>query len=360
MKVNVRKYDPTQRPNLERTVTVVLKDGPKVRRVAKHTVVLNEHTGEFHHDSLTIKTYALNKRTCTLDPGRSVHLDGEELQRLMEFMRSSRGGGLPVKAGGYVVLPTPETFNDEASRKLHDLTDAAGAEALAILLRQAVEKPDLLRAVMERAAERGDEFFAEAAAALNLVVYRRAVVQLEDLIESPGAREADFQRLLTANPWMFGSEYSRLLDIRRLTRDEQQDFLFSRTTDGYIEVVEIKTPLGGDALFAYDRSPDTYYPKADLSKVLAQVENYLEKLDRRRDTILADDGVDAHKVRAKAVIGRDGDEHQIRALRRLNGHLHGIEVITFDGLLRIARRVLSYLEDPAEPGGSAPETDSLD
>lgn len=48
------------------------------------------------------------------------------------------------------------------------------------------------------------------------------------------------------------------------------------------------------------------------------------------------------------MIGRDGDGPQVRALRRLNGHLHGIEVITFDGLLRIARWVLSYLEHPSD------------
>ncbi len=47
---------------------------------------------------------------------------------------------------------------------------------------------------------------------------------------------------------MFGSEYSELLDRRRITRDEQADFLLRRTTDGYIELIEIKTPLRGQPL----------------------------------------------------------------------------------------------------------------
>lgn len=346
MKVQIKKYHASERPNLDKATTVVLKDGPKVRRVAKHLVVLDEHTGEFHHDSIALKSYALTKDACNYKPERSMTLDGDEAQRLADFIATVRSGAVPPKPGGYVMVPTPTPADAEALARLRDLSDGASADVLAVLLRQAVDRPDLFRAVLERVGEQGDGFLAQAAVALNLVVYKKAVADLERLISDESAKEADFQSLLTAYPWMFGSEYSRLLPDRHLTRDEQQDFLFTRTTDGYVEVVEIKTPLRGDPLFAYDRSHDTYYAKAELSKVLAQVENYLEVIDRRRDTILVDDGLDANKVRAKVVIGLDGESQQVKALRRLNGDRHRVEVITFDGLLRIARQVLSYLEEP--------------
>lgn len=142
---------------------------------------------------------------------------------------------------------------------------------------------------------------------------------------------------------MFGSEYSELLDIRRLTRDEQQDFVLRRTTDNYIELIEIKTPLEGRNLFNHDQSHDSYYPASDLSKVLGQVQHYLEQIDTDRSSIALRDREDPLKVRAKIIVGRDGDDNQRLALRRLNGHLHRIEVITFDQLLRIAQRVVSYL-----------------
>lgn len=138
-----------------------------------------------------------------------------------------------------------------------------------------------------------------------------------------------------------------VLDRRRWTRDEELDFLTRRTTSGDVELIEIKTPMPTKALFVRDSSHKTLYPSADLSKVIAQCQNYVEKLDRQRDAILANDGVDVTKICAKIIIGCDGDANQQAALRRLNGHLHRIHVITYDGLVAIARRVLAYLEGEA-------------
>jgi hypothetical protein len=118
-----------------------------------------------------------------------------------------------------------------------------------------------------------------AAAALNIATYKQAVDQLKRLIEQGNkVWEAQFQELLTENPWMFGSEYSELLDRRHWTRDEQQDFVVRRTTDGYIELIEIKTPLEGASLFNRDSSHRSYYAGAELSKVVGQVQNYIKNL----------------------------------------------------------------------------------
>lgn len=343
MKVRVTKYDPRTRPNLESSKSVVLKHGLKVRKVAKHNVVLDEHTGEFHHDAFTIKTYALRKNTCELDQNRSISLDGDEAQMLAEFIIAARGGALPSETGSFVVARA-ETANASAIRKLQAFSDPERANALGLLLKQASENPSVFAEVLERAASDGT-FMEKAAAAINLAVYRQAVAELEGLLASSD-REGDFQRLLSRHPWMFGSGYSSQLDRRRWTRDEIQDFVVRRTTDGYVELIEIKTPMNGVKLFNRDASHDTYYASADLSKVVGQVMNYLEKLDRERNSIKANDGEDTTKIRAKIVIGRDGDDAQRQALWRFNGHLHRIEVLTFDDLLRTARRVLAYLEEP--------------
>jgi Domain of unknown function (DUF4263) len=188
------------------------------------------------------------------------------------------------------------------------------------------------------------ELFVEAAATLNLARYRRALDDLDGLIES-SSREQDFQTLLMRHPWMFGSEYSERLARRSWVRDAQQDFVLRRTADGYIEVVEIKTPLGGQALFRFDPSRKSYYAGQELSAAIGQVQKYIEDLDANRYMIKSNDGEDTHKVRAKIILGRDGDEEQRQALRRFNGHLHRIEVLTFDQLSRIAGRVVAYLEE---------------
>lgn len=198
--------------------------------------------------------------------------------------------------------------------------------------------------LLERAAK-DPQLFADAAAALNLATYSNAVEELRGLINvSDQVHEAQFQNLLTEHPWMFGSEYSELLDKRRWTRDEQQDFVVRRTADNYIELIEIKTPLNGKPLFKYDASHDNLYAGVELSKVVGQVQNYIEKLDADRHAIIARDGEDTCKIRAKIIVGRDGDEDQRQALRRFNGHLYRIEVLTFDQLLHIAQNVVSYLQ----------------
>ena len=72
---------------------------------------------------------------------------------------------------------------------------------------------------------------------------------------------------------------------------------------------------------------------------------YIDEVERNRNSILATDGCDTLNIRARLIIGRDGDDRQQAALRAFKMHLHRIEVLTFDQLLRIAKRVLSVFED---------------
>jgi hypothetical protein len=117
-----------------------------------------------------------------------------------------------------------------------------------------------------------------------------------------------------------------------------------RTMDGYIELVEIKTPLEGRPLFRFDHSHQSHCAGSALSEVIGQVQKYLEDIDASRYEIRFRDNEDPNKVRAKIIIGRDIDEPQRQALRRFNGHLHRIEVLTFDQLFRKAGQVVAYLE----------------
>jgi hypothetical protein len=156
---------------------------------------------------------------------------------------------------------------------------------------------------------------------------------------------------------MFGSEYSERLDNRNLTRGSQQDFVLRRTTDGYIELIEIKTPLEGSSLFRFDQSHRSYYAGQQLSMVIGQVQKYLEEIDAGRYEIKHRDQLDPNKVRAKIIIGRDVDDAQCQALRRFNGHLYRIEALTFDQLSRMAGQVIKYLEYLVPPTRRPPFID---
>lgn len=108
--VYVEKRDPSASPNVSGRKECVLKDGQadrsKVRRIARLTSVRDGHTGEHHHDTLSIKTIALTKEACTLDPTRTVHLGGDETRRLVDFLAASGSGSVPSGTGGYIVMPT--------------------------------------------------------------------------------------------------------------------------------------------------------------------------------------------------------------------------------------------------------------
>jgi hypothetical protein len=346
--------DGQRHPDLAALQAVTLREGPRSRREAKYAVIRNRHTGAVHHDAVTIKSYKIRQGELREDVEHSVTLSNEgdfdEIQTLLDLLLAIRHRAIPDRADEYVLVTarTGGIDTEALQRAMHALSATERVDVLADVLERVSGDPDLLRALVQRAV-RDPELFAEAAAALNLATYHRAIQDLRALVERRETREAEFQSVLQANPWMFGSEYSELLDRRRWTRDEQQDFVVRRTADGYIELIEIKTPLGGAPLFIYDRSHDSYYPSADLSRVLGQVQKYIDRLDADRNAILVRDGEDTAKVRAKIIIGRDGEpEHQV-ALRRLNGHLHRIEVITFDQLLRIAQNVTRYLRRALRP-----------
>jgi hypothetical protein len=121
--------------------------------------------------------------------------------------------------------------------------------------------------------------------------------------------------------------------------------MLRRTADNFLEIVEIKTAFA-EPLFVRDNSRNLYYPSAKLSRVIGQVMKYIDEVERNRDHILNKDKADTLKIRARAIVGRDHDADHQDALRNLNSHLHRVEILTFDQLVRIGERVMSIFEAP--------------
>ncbi|MFM6003924.1 MAG: Shedu anti-phage system protein SduA domain-containing protein [Sphaerospermopsis kisseleviana] len=346
--VQAASLDPERFPDLDNIESVILKQGPRSIKQAKYTTIRNRHTGTVHHYSLSIQTLGSSQKQWKEKPEKSITLESkgdDEIQKLMDFLAATHGNTSSRPDGDYTILkvPTQDINLESLQQLLSSLSISGRVDALTKILEFAEDKSELFNILVER-VDKDPQLFADAAAALNLATYKNAVDKLKNLIDSGKVSESQFQKILEENPWMFGSEYSAILDRRTWTRDEQQDFVVRRTTDNYMEIIEIKTPLEGKTLFIYDKSHKSYYPAVELSKVIGQVQNYLEKLDGDRNSILANDGEDTNKIRAKIIIGRDGDKDQQKALRRFNGHLYRIEIITFDQLLRIAQNVLNYLQ----------------
>lgn len=353
MNIRNRILEPQSNPDIREGKFIEIVSGPRHFKVARYWLIVDRHTGEINGEQLTIETYRTPKgKPDEKDDAHSITLaskDGDdELQRLVDFIQVVRSETVPSKSGDFIVVPN-STETERALVNVLDHVRATGQyDALAGFI-SAVGQDDGSRRDLLEGASNDPQLFAEAATTLNLVTRQSAVESLKTLIDKESVLESEFQKLLEENPWLFGSEYSERLHQRKLTRDEQQDLVMRRTTDGYIEIIEIKTPLSGRPLFRYDESHKSYFAVTELSKVIGQVQKYLEELDANRSEVLRRDSEDTNKVRAKIIIGRDGDEEQKKALRRFNGHLHRIEVITFDQLLNIAYWVVRYLENALLP-----------
>ena len=259
--VRATKIDSSRKPDLDRVNSVTLSEGPRSKKEALYIIVKSRNTGEVKFDSISIKSYRKSGGQFVEKPKHSLTLSSEktdEIKTFIDFAVAARSGTIPNESGDFVVIGAPDAISKEALVSfLSDLSASGKIDTLADVLNEISYAVVRLKTLLARAAE-DPKLFAEAAAALNLATYRQAFDKLTALVREPGAREQEFQTLLQDNPWMFGSEYSELLPTRKLTRDEEQDFIVRRTTDGFIELIEIKTPLDGRALFRHDGSHDCH------------------------------------------------------------------------------------------------------
>ena len=357
--VKVRIREAYSNPNVGKISQVVLKDGPQTFRIATLLEIINPRTGELHHYSLKIDHIIRKKKAGWFTkPERSMRLEGEspdEIDRLYTFLHALKQGELAKEQGDLHLIRSEDYARLESLLgALPKLPVSDKIQLIRTIFSQLEDSPSYVADFVSALEESSPEILAHIATASRFLEYSESFKQLQQLVQNPSTPEKDFQRHLSDNPWMFGSEYSELLLRRTWTRDDNLDYMLRRTVDGYLEIVEIKTAFS-DRLFNLDPSHDSYYPSAKLSPVLGQVISYIEEVERNRDSIIAKDSVDTLKIRARAIVGRDGDAGQQAALRNLNAHLHGIEIITYDQLLRIAARVLSVFENAA---AAPPEKDT--
>lgn len=334
-------------PNVGEFKQVTLKEGPRAFRIATLFEIIDPKSNEVHHYSLRIDSLNKTKKGWFHKPEKSVWLEGkkpDEIDRLFQFLRAHSEGKLSDATGNLHIITGREY---EKLENLIDLIPDLASPDMVELVKLIVPRirdaelysEDFINAFKESSPQTVDYIALTA----SLVSHTRSYDQLKELIESNETSEQKYQELLAENPWMFGSEYSELLDRRSWTRDDNLDFMLRRTVDNYLEIIEIKTAFP-DPLFIYDSSHDSHHPSAILSRVIGQVMRYIAEIERSRDAIISKDKCDTLKIRARIIIGCDGNEKEQEALHKFNSHLHGIEVFTFDQLLRIAGKVIEVFD----------------
>jgi hypothetical protein len=153
--------------------------------------------------------------------------------------------------------------------------------------------------------------------------------------------EKIFQNLIEQNIWTLGIDYIKKHSARQIGINSESD-LIMETTDGFIDLIELKRPKFD--LFSFDDSHKGYYPSKELSKVIGQCMQYLKVLEEYKLILEKQYKFKILKPRIKIIVGRSNrfTEEQQEALRMLNGTLNQMQIITFDYLFACGENIISY------------------
>ncbi len=181
----------------------------------------------------------------------------------------------------------------------------------------------------------------------------------DDLLRPYEARQPEtvFQRWFEKNYWALGVAYAKLVDGRSIALDARADLLMV-SFDGFLDLIELKRPVA--QVFAYDDSHKSYYPHKDLACAIGQSCGYLRKLDEYQLQVAKEYGVPVLRPRVRIIAGRsqDFDEAKVEALRMLNATLSGVEVMTFDHVVGLARTLLRHFDEEPRAAASTPPAPS--
>lgn len=155
--------------------------------------------------------------------------------------------------------------------------------------------------------------------------------------------ESFWQEWFSKNKWILGSDFSKIIDERRIDTNNIVDYLME-TNDGFVDIVEIKKPNGlpfwNDA-----KDHDNYVPSQSLVKAIVQCQSYLLEIERESNSVKLMKklgNATIAKPRCVLIYGRsyDWDEEKILAFRLLNSSLNQIMIMTYDQLLIRAKSLL--------------------
>lgn len=154
-----------------------------------------------------------------------------------------------------------------------------------------------------------------------------------------GQPEKIFQNWIETNLWVFGIDYIKKHDVRKIALFSEGDILME-SVDGFLDLIELKRPKHN--LLKHDSSHNCYYPHTDLSVVLGQSLFYLQKLSDYKLILEKEYEIKVLMPRIKIIIGNNLDhlDEQINCLRVINSNLNSIQVITYNDLVKFGKLLI--------------------
>lgn len=195
--------------------------------------------------------------------------------------------------------------------------------------------------------------------AIKAVVSQKEVLQLsylEKFISDLSKRltkkqsESSWQKYFYENILLLQEGYIEKIEKLNIDIDPKFPDFCLVTGDGYLDVLEIKTP--DTPLLRYDDSHKNYYWSPDLAKAIAQTEKYIDVIaknnDRVRNYIRDKYQIDLKIIKPRGIIIAGSAKSMIESDKRddfrlLAGSLKNVEVMTYSELEQLMMNRLHTL-----------------
>ena len=268
---------------------------------------------------LKIGRYNISNTLVSTNPKSELTLSGEEFDNLIKFIEKYyRPMDLDINS----FIPVNKNFGLNILTKFKDMSES-DAEKAQIILESGVLNNNI------------SSLIENTKRAKALEEYSKSLQ--EDKLESY------WQDFFEVNKWILGSEFYKILDERRIDKNNISDFLV-KSNDGFMDIVEIKRPNGIN-FWANSLDHDNYVPSSDLLKAIIQCQNYIYEIERESNSNKFLERVENTPVaspRCLLIIGRskDWNQKQWLSFRLLNSSLNRISIMTYDQLFNRANKVL--------------------
>lgn len=167
-----------------------------------------------------------------------------------------------------------------------------------------------------------------------IILRRRLLDDFEALLNDPYTKEAALSIFLRENWWVLGPEYLGASSEDQLGLDARTDFLLQRH-DGFHDIVEIKRAN----IDVFRTNSKRLLWSATVARAVNQMMDYLSKYSYLYLSQKEETGKDVFHPKGLVLAGRSNPDVD-RQLRVCNAYLHGIEVRTYDSVVKHARAIL--------------------
>ena len=174
---------------------------------------------------------------------------------------------------------------------------------------------------------------------LHYMLLEKVLKEFEKRLRTK-ANEHEWQMFFKENLLILNPGYLKIIEKANLSLSIQLPDFLLLTLDNYADIYEIKVPE--TPLLNYDNSHRSFYWSADITKAIAQVENYIDSITKNSYALIVKIK-DEYKIELKVVKPRGfiiaGHSRQLREpkkdenFRLLNGALKSTEVLTYDSFL---------------------------